>query len=1404
MKKKLLFLILCLTICLTLVMAATACQPDEKPEGPVDDGGTPTTPTADIKNITYQEADGVKYSDDNPVTVENGGSVVFSFSINVFYTGTPVVSVNGRERTTTYDGDTDKYSCKVSSITKDLVVTIDGIYKAESKLLSTGTGAEDSPFLIKEPIDLIKMAEIINSGAEDSTMSVLGYYSLQNSLDFKGEEIDIIGDGSTNYSFFGGYFNGNGHTISNFVINAKEDDYYVGLFGVVQAYDWLGFTGGTVYNLKLSDYTINANNTDGVLMCGSLIGQGFGANVYLCEATDGEINIYGSADEYAYAGGLVGVQRAYVYPYFSKVYYCSSENVNINCGAGTTFAAGGIVGWTYSSSETVIATVLNVYSTGNISGASNAGGIVGWLDTYTSVANAYSLGDISAETKINDEDYYEEYCYAYAGGIVGMARPGTSVVDCFAKGKLSANAAMGEAYAHTGEIVGKIAAVDDGNFSGREGSVYNCYYIGGDSAIDFTSPAVVKEKLFWHGFDWIMEEGKYPTINGETSSSSYSYVVTLDFGTVAVEGQNDDGKDIDLYKLEIEIVDQYEAMSFWYLINIGDSTTGIPRSIQAKDGYASYGYYFDKECTLAVPFGYAPTRNITLYVGFADNKEVAGTYYIIPEYTSGKKVLKPICLTVSVAGSYKSESETGSFEGTYVYDGEEIIFYDASFVRYYGESTLAGMEAYTYKGIVTEEGLTIFGGVFVDEETSETMILIPREEPLYAKNVAHAIAGSYCDSSSSSGDVFVFYADGTGEVEEYGKVVATFTYTIDGNNLTLTADGETGTATIEDGELKTLEGAPMVKTDEYRGVWEVSSLTRKIYEFNGAGIWHYYLYAYVYENADYDPDEQIIEQATGRYTISGDEIALDDGTIAKKGSDGLLTIVKAGTEYTYGRENSRFGEWVTSDGNMTIEFLGIAVDGIGQAKISYVRTLEGKSYNEIYYLTYTDDMQTKCGLWLYYGDMAFGMLAYDESSETISGYVYDTATEGYSEYTIYRKDEYRGEWIEDGETPLFVLLDFNGYGCYTIKGSPAPTGKIVINGEEVNYYLNDYTLSGYFRYGGQRYNIAYDEEKQTITITGKDGAESTLVRRDELGSKTYIDADNTEYTFDGKGELSVKGKLVVKSASGETEYAYVIADSDAVAKIYDAEGAEVGQITISNSDYGRNYCITIDGKAAVVGEKTKFTGEWALTASYYYTLTVGAMNLDGVLIAKIPLSAGGTEEAVCAMTDENYLTCTIEGYDSIYIIGNGDGKFVVSRYLNWFSYDKTSTDDDGNTVWNYSYAGAIDDLRGVWVNNIRYYQQYTFDGMGKYDETLGMYTVENTLAGDDDDDDEDETTTYYGYFERKDKTSVDYVIVTQYGSAFKVVFCDYDNSSDKVYRNEAEHKAFLLESVKPDEYNFIR
>ena len=469
MKKLLIAFLLSLT-CACTVAGAVACGGDDSSSSEtsgvsseVDNSSSIPSSSASSDSssnstettltVNFVEGDGYTFVTDiqDGQTFQSGEIATFSLDVSVFYTGYAVVHINGKAIAPNNDG---VYNVEM---TENIEVTVSGIQKEVSRML--GSGSFEDAFVVTRPVDLLYIAEQVNAG---NPTYVTGAYILGDNIDCGGEELKVIGDLSTENSYFSGCFSCmtdsetgemQRYTISNFVINSENAN-YVGLFGAVYA-DLSVQSSALFYGIQLDNFTINARiSTDAQvdnrsISAGGLIGYGIGANVWLCDATNGAVNVYGDDSYFSFAGGLIGYQQAFYSPelnsYFPSEIVYSTADVDVRILRGMGLYAGGISGYlTTNYPYGATAFIHNSYATGNVSGALRSGGVAGGLGLYTSVSNSYAIGDISAKTTQSLSDPLvsdTQYCYAYAGGIVGYAENETIVNDSFFGGKTNASAA---------------------------------------------------------------------------------------------------------------------------------------------------------------------------------------------------------------------------------------------------------------------------------------------------------------------------------------------------------------------------------------------------------------------------------------------------------------------------------------------------------------------------------------------------------------------------------------------------------------------------------------------------------------------------------------------------------------------------------------------------------------------------------------------------------------------------------------------------------------------------------------------------------------------------------------------------------------------------------------------------
>ncbi len=267
---------------------------------------------------------------------------------------------------------------------------------------SGGRGTKSNPYLIGTAKEL------------DEIRNFTDKYFLQTA------DIDLsdysAGEGWLPINDFEGKYDGNNYKITNLRIN-RPDEQRVGLFEYI--------LGGTVTNLSLVDVdiiglnivgalsgsiyfntTIENCNATGIIystnghFVGGLIGSSWLSSISDCYA---DVNIYNAGNN---IGGLVGYNR------FGSL-------VKRSFAIGAIVDAGGMAGGLIGLNEEAF--IENCYATGNISGAYDIGGLVGFSmgekDAPSGIKNSYATGNVFASE-------------SHAGGLIGMS-DGTTIYSCY-------------------------------------------------------------------------------------------------------------------------------------------------------------------------------------------------------------------------------------------------------------------------------------------------------------------------------------------------------------------------------------------------------------------------------------------------------------------------------------------------------------------------------------------------------------------------------------------------------------------------------------------------------------------------------------------------------------------------------------------------------------------------------------------------------------------------------------------------------------------------------------------------------------------------------------------------------------------------------------------------------------
>jgi len=362
-----------------------------------------------------------------------------------------------------------------------------------------GSGEPNDPYLIYT-------AEQMNAiGA--NTSDYHKHFKLMADIDlssYTGTDFNIIGYGvdldSPDNRPFRGVFDGNGHTISNFIYINTERDYAIGLFGCVEGEYFE--ENIEIKNLGLIDPNVDAGTANYV---GSLVGWLRWGTITNCYVEGGsvlgeeriggivghnsgaisECCASGSVTGYEYVGGIAGFNWGTISD------CCASGSVTgyghvgglvgalsglgriidsyATAGVSGEFAIGGLAGYNYSGE------IINCCASGSVTGYGYVGGMVGGIGDLSGdglpgdgmpspfgpraeISNSYSTGDVTGNRIV--------------GGLVGGLHNGT-IANCYSTGSVSG-------YALIGGLVGvKGSFIIWPDFSG----------ITGDTISDFCSTA---------------------------------------------------------------------------------------------------------------------------------------------------------------------------------------------------------------------------------------------------------------------------------------------------------------------------------------------------------------------------------------------------------------------------------------------------------------------------------------------------------------------------------------------------------------------------------------------------------------------------------------------------------------------------------------------------------------------------------------------------------------------------------------------------------------------------------------------------------------------------------------------------------------------------------------------------
>jgi hypothetical protein len=288
-----------------------------------------------------------------------------------------------------------------------------------------GAGTEEDPYIITD-------ANELNTMRNDLT----AYYKLGNDIDLSSSIIwnygagwEPVGKSDSLETHFSGTFDGDGHTIKGMHISRARSSYQ-GLFGVtsnaiiknlkIATADLLGYKKiGTIAGYSRTTEIHNSDVTTNIISSnneiGGIAGMVFEGGIYNSYA---DVNIYANT----YAGGIAG--------YLGEGYYNDGSDLHNSFTTGNIHGysnIGGLVGKTYNGATSIE----NCFSRANVYAVSTSGGALGYHQVAT-MKNSYTTGYVDGDA-------------SSLGGMVGGANGSTikSYWDTETSGKTTSSGGAG-------------------------------------------------------------------------------------------------------------------------------------------------------------------------------------------------------------------------------------------------------------------------------------------------------------------------------------------------------------------------------------------------------------------------------------------------------------------------------------------------------------------------------------------------------------------------------------------------------------------------------------------------------------------------------------------------------------------------------------------------------------------------------------------------------------------------------------------------------------------------------------------------------------------------------------------------------------------------------------------------
>ena len=628
----------------------------------------------------------------------------------------------------------------------------------------SGSGTEDDPYLILNPIQLNQLRNFLNQSGV--------YFKMMADVDlteFLEDEDPSQGwkpVGNSSSSAFKGILDGNGKTVSGLWITRKNSD-NVGLFGYT--------SGATIKNLTVKAKTIQGKDNVSII-------SGYSVEKTIISGCSAFGTVKGASCIGSYVGG------------------CSGINLSGNYAKVSVEATGDYVGGFVGKSNSGISVSDSKLDGTIIKGSNYVGGCLGQSNERITIENSYICSDITGFSYIGGFCGYCQLNYlggcGYVGNVTGTEYVGGlfgynycyrtyyywgHIEKCFAIGKISA----------TGDNIGGLVGYDKG-YSDYE-SLSDCYFSGtvfgnnnvgglvgtkyfGVVSRSYAVGAVAGAK----NVGGLLGYNDYATIKSSVAintrvtatEGNVGRIVGLNSGTIAATGSTEENKS---YNRTIVISQGVAKEIEDDLLN----GTGVSATtLKLKATYVAMGWDFndtweiqETECYPYMKTQTAPpviTSNVVSGATAISGKCVSGATIILEIDGVKQEMVSPSSTFIFTVDPLQAGHEVRLCAKA---DGKEQSYFTTEVVSYLGSGTeadpyqisTAADLSYAYrKGyykLMNNIDLTDYINQYSPTEGWES---IGREgsETIYLDGDGHKVTGLWCNSTRDNTGLFSCFANG--------------------------------------------------------------------------------------------------------------------------------------------------------------------------------------------------------------------------------------------------------------------------------------------------------------------------------------------------------------------------------------------------------------------------------------------------------------------------------------------------------------------------------------------------------------------------------------------------------------------------------------------------------------------